>query len=57
MVRMQSRRNSIIDSDLVEKSKQMAEINELREVFKNCIEEVRKNIVRKGNGPALNFFK
>ena len=35
----------------------MAENNELREVLKNCIEEVRKDMTRRTKGPSLNFFK
>lgn len=35
----------------------MSEANELKTVLKNCIEEVRKDIARRGTGPTLNFFK
>ena len=35
----------------------MADDNELKNIFRNCIEEVRKEMARRNNVPSLNFFK
>ena len=38
-------------------SQEHVKVNEYRKVFIDCVEEVRKEILRKSGGPGLNFFK
>jgi hypothetical protein len=48
----------IMEHDLTRlKSRELNEKNELEEIFKNCVEQVRKDIIRRNNIPSLNYFK
>ena len=56
---METRRSNClqVDSEVILRSKEMADNNDLKQILKNCIEEVRKDMTRRTKGPSLNFFK
>jgi hypothetical protein len=39
------------------KSQEFAERNEYLNIFKNCVEEIKKDIARRNNISSLNYFK